>query len=916
MTKADFLKKYAHCAEAIVLRKIWFAKKGGATELDLSGKKITDLSPLAELLNLQQLWCYKTQVSDLSPLAALLNLQQLDCRFTRVSDLSPLAGLLNLRQLDCSSTQVLDLSPLARLLNLQQLSCSSTQVLDLSPLSGLLNLQQLSCSSTQVLDLSPLSGLLNLQELNCSSIQVSDLSPLARLLNLQQLRCRSTQVPDLSPLVGLSQLQEINIWATPVSDLSPLKGLSKLRVLDASRTQIDSIEPLSKLLNLDKLYVAYTKVSDLWPLEKLIEKGLPVKWEEDWSLPKHFFITDCPLTSPPVAIAQQGNAAILRWFAENRRVGTQKVSEARLLLLGQGGSGKTTLKEKLRDKNAPMPLPDDSTRGINIELLPHTCGDGSDFTVHVWDFGGQNIQKYAHQFFLSDSVVYAVLSNEREQNPNFQYWLNIIELLGKDSPVYIVQNEREGHAEPLKDVAQIQERFPHTFRSVEQVNLSKAATDGRFEALKLKLFHEATRLPHTQKEYLTSFVNVRRQLQTLAETEHSIGYKDFKKLCRDEGITDELLMQDYAHTFTFLGIALHFHDDIHLKTSVFLRPKWMIDALFQLLYHPKVEAQAGRFSESDADGIWAEPEYDDMHGILLRLMEKFHLCYNIANTKDYIVPQRLPARTEPFVPPADATQVVFRYKFMPSGILTQLTCRLHHRIEQPSPYIETPVSIAPSTTPVETGVSTYSATDNRHMVWSDAVQFSDKNSSGRVFVREVQTTHFLEINAFGPHKADMLNQVVDILDDIHANTKFGNLRVEKLVPCPCVECARRRSQREEAEFFNYDFLLELLRDGETESDRCRLSKRKFPIRDILKNAEVRVFKVEHIRELIAADQIEAALRLLRGQFEESSEVVVQMGRLSNLEREHRLGKLSDKDYRQEKSRISAGVLATLRELER
>lgn len=129
------------------------------------------------------------------------------------------------------------------------------------------------------------------------------------------------------------------------------------------------------------------------------------------------------------------------------------------------------------------------------------------------------------------------------------------------------------------------------------------------------------------------------------------------------------------------------------------------------------------------------------------------------------------------------------------------------------------------------------------MVWSDAVQFSDKNTAGRVFVREVQTQHFLEINAFGPHKADMLNQVVDILDDIHANTKFGNLRVEKLVPCPCEVCARQRSQREEAEFFNYDFLLKLLRNGETESDRCKISTQKFPIRDILKNAEVRVFKV-------------------------------------------------------------------------
>jgi internalin A len=761
MTQAEFLKKYAHCAEVWVLDKIWRAKESGATELNVREADIWDLSPLSGLLNLRQLYCSDTQVSDLSPLSGLLNLRQLDCSDTQVSDLSPLSGLLNLRQLDCSDTQVSDLSTL----------------------SGLLNLRQLDC--------------------------------------------------------------------------------------------------------------CYTQVSDLTPLLPLIEKGIAVKWKI-WDGSDGIYTKGCPLSSPPIEIIKQGNEAILRWFAENRRVGTQKVNEARLLLLGQGGSGKTTLKEKLRDRHAPMPEPDDTTRGINIELLPHASGDGSEFTVHVWDFGGQNIQKYAHQFFLSDSVVYAVLSNEREQNPNFQYWLNIIELLGKDSPVYIVQNEFTGHAEPLKDVAQIQERFPQTFRSVEQVNLAEAATDPRFEALKLKLFHEATRLPHTQKEYLTSFVNVRRKLQALAETEPSIPFKQFKQLCRDEGISDELLMQDYAHTFTFLGIALHFHDDIFLKTSVFLRPKWMIDALFQLLYHEKVEQQAGRFSEQDADDIWADPEYDYMHGTLLRLMERFHLCYRIEGTKDYIVPQRLPARTEAFAPPEDNTQVAYRYKFMPSGILTQLTCRLHHRIEGGGPHVS---PLAPH-------------------VWSDAVQFSDKNTAGRVFVRELQAQHFLEINAFGAHKADMLNQVVDILDDIHANTKFGNLRVEKLVPCPCAECALLRSRREEAAFFDYDFLLKLLREGETESDRCRQSMRKFPIREILKNAEVRVFKVEHIRELIAADEMEAALRLLRGQFEDNSEVIVQMGRLSQLERAHRTGQLAEKEYRQEKSRISAGVLATLQALER
>ena len=170
---------------------------------------------------------------------------------------------------------------------------------------------------------------------------------------------------------------------------------------------------------------------------------------------------------------------------------------------------------------------------------------------------------------------------------------------------------------------------------------------------------------------------------------------------------------------------------------------------------------------------------------------------------------------------------------------------------------------------------------------------------------------FAEQQRIGTQKADILNQVVDILDDIHANTKYGNLRFEKLVPCPCPECSNRRSHKEEAEVFNYDFLLELLREGETESDRCRLSKRKFPIRDILKNAQVRIFKIEQIRDLIAADQIERALNLLRGKFDDDHEIIVQMSRLSELEKKQRLGQLSEGEYNVEKNRIRDAVLKTL-----
>jgi hypothetical protein len=78
-------------------------------------------------------------------------------------------------------------------------------------------------------------------------------------------------------------------------------------------------------------------------------------------------------------------------------------------------------------------------------------------------------------------------------------------------------------------------------------------------------------------------------------------------------------------------------------------------------------------------------------------------------------------------------------------------------------------------------------------------------------------------------------------------------------------CAATRVKQEKAEFFDYNFLIELLQDCETESDRCRLSKKKFPIKTILKASSIRTVKIEQIKDLLSADKVEEALIILRGQ---------------------------------------------------
>ena len=244
-------------------------RKLGIRRIDLSGTRIDDIAPFANLTGLQILHLNKTPVSDLSPLANLTGLQFLHLNETPVSDLSPLANLTGLQFLNLDKTPVSDLSPLANLTGLQFLNLDKTPVSDLTPLANLTGLQFLHLNETPVSDLSPLANLTGLQFLNLDKTPVSDLTPLSNLTGLQFLDLNETPVSDLTPLANLTGLQILDLNETPVSDLTPLANLTGLQILHLNKTPVSDLTPLANLTGLQILHLNETPVSDLTPLANL-----------------------------------------------------------------------------------------------------------------------------------------------------------------------------------------------------------------------------------------------------------------------------------------------------------------------------------------------------------------------------------------------------------------------------------------------------------------------------------------------------------------------------------------------------------------------------------------------------------------------------------------------------------------------
>ena len=231
----------------------------GLERLEIVDSPISQLDFLKNLTNLKRLHIRGSRepagtFSDLSALAGLTNLEDLYLYLDGVSDLNGLSGMSGLKSLVLTGNmEIADLSPLAGLTKLQSLEVplgGENVGVDLSPLAGLTDLRTLRTGSN-VTDLTPLSGLTGLRELDLTyggysardSKEYRSLEPLSSLTGLTSLTIRNLWVSDLSPLSGLTKLRSLTIYnGASIEDLSPLAGLTGLKSLTirGARHELDS----------------------------------------------------------------------------------------------------------------------------------------------------------------------------------------------------------------------------------------------------------------------------------------------------------------------------------------------------------------------------------------------------------------------------------------------------------------------------------------------------------------------------------------------------------------------------------------------------------------------------------------------------------------------------------------------------
>ena len=167
-----------------------------------------------------------------------------------VDDLSLLAHMPNLEELYLCQQAIADLSPLAGL-ELEVLALSDNQITDLSPLAGMDSLEELWLGGNPVADASPLAGLGRLRLLNLSAghgaeTGLDSLSFLAELpLDTLSLARRTVSGGDWFPLGALGALDELFLWSPPAEALEAAAGLDYLAVLEMGDAGLEDLTVLA-----------------------------------------------------------------------------------------------------------------------------------------------------------------------------------------------------------------------------------------------------------------------------------------------------------------------------------------------------------------------------------------------------------------------------------------------------------------------------------------------------------------------------------------------------------------------------------------------------------------------------------------------------------------------------------------------
>jgi internalin A len=713
------------------------------TKLTLSGNQLTEIPTcITKLSKLEILHLAKNQLAEVPPsIVNLINLKELFLWGNALHELPEcIASLTNLTELNLSQNQITQIPEcIASLTNLTELYLWQNQITQIPEcIASLTNLTKLSLWQNQITQIPEcIASLTNLTELSLNQNQI-------------------TQIPEC--IASLTNLTKLSLWQNQITQIPEcIASLTNLTKLSLNQNQITQIpECIASLTNLLTIGLGNNVIRELPRSLEILDKLSLLQLDRN------------PLSIPPETLRQgwgkdyndpgDPKSILNYYFATREPNQTQTLYEVKLLLVGEGGAGKTSLANKLLnlDYQLKSEAEDISTKGIDILKWEFSGRDGNSYRISIWDFGGQEIYHQTHQFFLTERSLYLLVADSRKEDTDHYFWLKSIQLLSNNSPVLLIQNEKLNRICNL-NFNQLRGEF-YNLRDTYRVNL---ADNRGLDELQSAIQHELERLIPNGIPFPNKWLAVRYALAN--DGRNYLDYSEYQVTCRRHSIIIREEMNQLSQFLHDLGICLHFQKDPILCNRLILKPNWGTAAVYKILDNDTVKQNLGQFNDADLADIWAAPEYADIRDQLLQLMKEFRVCYEIPRRKGrYIAPHLLSPEAPRYDWQSDNNLTLgYRYTgFMPKGILTRFIVEMHQDIENVSE-------------------------PELALVWRSGVVITDK--AARAQITEHYQQREISIRVYGNRPRDLLTIINRKFQEIH-DSFDDRLVYETLIPCNCPTC--------------------------------------------------------------------------------------------------------------------------------
>ena len=402
------------------------------------------------------------------------------------------------------------------------------------------------------------------------------------------------------------------------------------------------------------------------------------------------------VTLLPESILATGDAqqvlATYREYAAVHSKDRRPMREAKLLVVGREDVGKTSLVRYLID-DTPCNPHEPKTRGVQHERIDtrQWPSAGVGVTLNVWDFGGQEVMKGTHKFFLTQRSLYLlVLSDRREDDSSVRDWLRIVHGRAPSAPVIVVINKSDDGKEDLRlDELALKRDFPSIAGFARTSCVDSAWARQSVGALRQKIASIVGADPHlihARELYLPSWLRVKEKVAGAAKERSVLPRGEFQRLCEEDQqpISDLNAQAALLGLLHDLGTVFASAPAAHREISL-LDPNWLTQAIYRLLNEAAIVKQGGEFSATQLGG-WLNPtQYPEpLHEFILSMMQRddVALCSALPDKRGwYLLPEAL-REGDPYSEhwPANSLRFRFRYDIVPRALMPRLIVLAHANV--------------------------------------------------------------------------------------------------------------------------------------------------------------------------------------------------------------------------------------------